>query len=55
MYDPSKHPSDNARLFSGLYAGKQGFRPWDGANVGRALATPYQKPKILRIWPTIFG
>ena len=27
MYDPSKDSADNERVLSGLYAGKQGFRP----------------------------
>ena len=52
MYDPSKDPADNERVVSGLYAGKQGFRP-ERSQPG-AGSFPYHKPKTPRICPTIF-
>ena len=53
MYDPSKDLADSERVVSGLYAGKQGFRPGKsqpGAgpiNILRKTETPRICPVFL--------
>ena len=54
MYHVSKDPADNEECsVVCMQAPNQDFVQ-EGANVGRAQGSPYQKSKNPRIWPIIF-
>ena len=53
MYDLSKDPTENERVFGDLYAGKQGFHPGRGQHGAcPSYPLPKKKTKTPRIWPT---